>query len=34
MIVSAVIGEKAPNFGVSEWVQGAPTNFDQKKTKL
>ena len=25
------IGEKAPNFGVSEWVQGAPTNFDQEK---
>jgi len=20
--VSAVIGEKAPNFGVSEWIQG------------
>lgn len=29
--MSAVIGEKAPNFGVSEWVQGAPTNFDQEK---
>ena len=29
-IVSVVIGEKAPNFGVSEWVQGAPTNFDQE----
>jgi len=29
--VSAVIGEKAPNFGVSEWIQGAPTNFDQEK---
>jgi len=28
--VSAVIGEKVPNFGVSEWVQGAPTNFDQE----
>ena len=28
--MSAVIGEKAPNFGVSEWVQGAPTNFDQE----
>ena len=25
------IGEKVPNFGVSEWVQGAPTNFDQEK---
>ena len=29
--MSAIIGEKAPNFGVSEWVQGAPTNFDQEK---
>jgi len=29
--VSAVIGEKAPNFGVSEWIQGTPTNFDQEK---
>ena len=29
--MSAVIGEKAPNFGVSEWVQGAPTNFEQEK---
>ena len=32
--MSAVIGEKAPNFGVSEWVQGAPTNFDQEKDKI
>ncbi len=31
---TAVIGEKAPNFGVSEWVQGAPTNFDQEKDKI
>ena len=29
--VSVVIGEKSPNFGVSEWIQGAPTNFDQEK---
>lgn len=29
--MSVVIGQKAPNFGVSEWVQGAPTNFDQEK---
>ncbi len=29
--VSVVIGQKAPNFGVSEWIQGAPTNFDQEK---
>ncbi len=26
-----VVGKKAPNLGVSEWVQGAPTNFDQEK---
>ena len=32
--MSAVIGQKAPNFGVSEWVQGAPTNFDQEKDKI
>jgi thiol-disulfide isomerase/thioredoxin len=29
--MSVVIGQKAPNFGVSEWIQGAPTNFDQEK---
>ena len=29
--VSVVIGEKSPNFGVSELIQGAPTNFDQEK---
>jgi thiol-disulfide isomerase/thioredoxin len=32
--MSAVIGQKAPNLGVSEWVQGAPTNFDQEKDKI
>jgi len=32
--MSAVIGEKAPNFGVSEWVQGAPTNFDQERDHI
>jgi peroxiredoxin len=32
--MSAVIGEKAPNFGVSDWVQGAPTNFDQEKDHI
>ena len=32
--MSAVIGEKAPNFGVSEWIQGAPTNFDQEKDHI
>ena len=29
--MSAEIGQKVPNFGVSEWIQGAPTNFDQEK---
>ncbi len=33
-IMSAVVGQKAPNFGVSEWVQGAPTNFDQEKDHI
>ena len=32
--MSAVIGQKAPNFGVSEWVQGTPTNFDQEKDHI
>ena len=32
--MSAVIGEKVPNFGVSEWVQGIPTNFDQEKDHI
>lgn len=32
--MSAEIGQKAPNFGASEWVQGAPTNFDQEKDHI
>jgi len=32
--MSPVIGQKAPNLGVSEWVQGAPTNIDQEKDKI
>lgn len=32
--MSAVIGQKVPNFGVSDWVQGAPTNFDQEKDHI
>ena len=32
--MSAVIGQKAPNLGVSEWVQGSPTNIDQEKDKI
>lgn len=34
MAMSAIIGQKAPNFGVSEWAQGAPTNFDQEKDHI
>ena len=29
--MTAVIGQKAPNLSVSEWIQGAPTNFEQEK---
>jgi len=32
--MSAEIGKKSPNLGVSEWVQGAPTNIDQEKDKI
>ena len=32
--MSAIVGQKAPNFGVSEWVQGMPTNFDQEKDHI
>ncbi len=32
--MSAVIGQKSPNLGVSEWIQGAPTNLDQEKDKI
>ncbi|HXW03377.1 MAG TPA: redoxin domain-containing protein [Nitrosarchaeum sp.] len=32
--MSVVIGQKAPNFAVSDWVQGAPTNFDQEKDHI
>jgi len=32
--VSVIIGQKAPNFGVSEWIQGTPTNFDQEKDHI
>lgn len=28
-MVKALIGQKAPLFSVSDWVQGEPTNFDQ-----
>ncbi|RNJ77220.1 MAG: TlpA family protein disulfide reductase [Nitrosopumilus sp. H8] len=32
--MSATIGQKAPNLGISEWVQGAPTNLDQEKDHI
>ena len=32
--MSAVIGEKCPSLGVSEWVQGAPTSLDDEKDKI
>ncbi len=32
--MSAIIGQKSPNLGVSEWIQGAPTNIDQEKDKI
>ena len=32
--MQAVIGEKAPNLHLSEWVQGMPTNFDQEKDHI
>ena len=32
--MNAKIGQKAPNFSVSDWVQGAPTNLDQEKDHI
>jgi hypothetical protein len=32
--VSVKIGEKAPNFKVSQWIQGLPTNFDKEKDHI
>ena len=32
--MSAIIGKQVPNLGVSEWIQGAPTNFDQEKDQI
>jgi len=32
--MSAIIGQKSPSLGVSEWIQGAPTNLDQEKDKI
>ncbi len=33
-MIKAKIGEQAPLFSVSEWVQGGPTNFDQLVGKV
>jgi peroxiredoxin len=32
--MSAIIGQKSPNLGVSEWIQGSSTNLDQEKDKI
>ena len=32
--MSVVVGQKAPNIEVSEWVQGLPTNIDEEKDKI
>ncbi len=32
--MSVAIGQKSPNFGVSEWIQGTSTNFDQEKDHI
>jgi len=31
IIMSVMLGQKAPNLNVSKWVQGMPTNFDKEK---
>lgn len=30
----AKVGEKAPNLGISKWVQGLPTNIDNEKDRV
>lgn len=32
--MSVTIGQKAPNLGISEWVQGLPTNIDQENDHI
>lgn len=32
--MSAVIGQKAPDLGVSEWVQGTPTSLEKEKDHI
>ena len=31
IIMSVMLGQKAPNLNVSKWIQGMPTNFDKEK---
>ncbi len=33
-LMSAVIGQKAPDLGVSEWVQGTPTSLEKEKDHI
>ena len=32
--MSAIVGEKSPPLGISEWIQGAPTSLEQEKDKI
>ena len=32
--MAARVGQPAPNFGVSNWVQGVPTNFDRERDHI
>ena len=32
--MAAAAGQVAPNFGVSKWVQGRPTNFDRERVTI
>ena len=34
IIMSVMLGQKAPNLKVSKWVQGMPTNFDNEKDHI
>lgn len=34
IIMSVMLGQKAPNLKVSKWVQGMPTNFDKEKDHI
>ena len=34
IIMSVMLGQKAPNLKLSKWVQGMPTNFDKEKDRI